>query len=344
MPEIKSLVVEDNEINMLVICGMLETAFGIKSDCADSGEKAVAMAVEKDYDCIFMDLLMDGMDGFQAAAEIRKLLKDRRPVITALTASDGDEVRERLSAAGMDGFLKKPLEKEELELFLNKWFPGFATGADSGGAEAPHNAFLEKAAEIDGLNVKAGLENTAMNSGVYIKSLEILKDKYSESLKNLTERLESGLTEEFKVLIHGLKGSLSGVGFMRLSGLAKELEIKASQNDLDYCRNNFSGFSRGLEAVGEKLSALFESADFFGEPLKTGEKQRFSEIMTKAKTALGDYDYGQLSLIRDELSGLTFGAALDGSVKSFINAVNMFDYDAMDKAADEAIKYFQTKG
>ena len=106
------LLAEDVVTNQFVITDMLETA-GCTVDVAENGQIAVQKAQDNDYDLVFMDCQMPVMDGFQATEMLRSLgYKDLKIVALTANALKGD--KERCLAVGMDGFISKPVEKEEL--------------------------------------------------------------------------------------------------------------------------------------------------------------------------------------------------------------------------------------
>ncbi len=118
---LRVLVAEDDLINRLTVQRMLERE-GHLPVCVESGAEAVRAAGEGDYDIIFMDIQMPGMDGTEAARRINDLARSTgraRPPIVALTAHALRGDRERFLAAGMDGYLAKPLDREALRKVLN---------------------------------------------------------------------------------------------------------------------------------------------------------------------------------------------------------------------------------
>jgi CheY-like chemotaxis protein len=115
------LVAEDNEINALLMRALL-TKLGHRPTIAGNGEAAVeswaaARAAGQPYDLVLMDVQMPQMDGLEAARRIRVAESgddEKRARILALTANAYPEDREAALAAGMDGFLVKPLDAERL--------------------------------------------------------------------------------------------------------------------------------------------------------------------------------------------------------------------------------------
>jgi len=107
----KILVVEDNTVNQLVMKRILKSS-GLEIEIADNGRIGLEKVLENKYDIVFMDLLMPEMDGYEAASEIRKA-GIKIPII-ALTADVMKGVEEKTKEAGMNGYITKPVKKDEL--------------------------------------------------------------------------------------------------------------------------------------------------------------------------------------------------------------------------------------
>ncbi len=115
------LLAEDNVINQKVAQAMLARE-GCTVDLAENGLRAVEMAAAKVYDLILLDCQMPEMDGYQAAAAIRKLEKGKhRTPIIAATASAFTEDKARCMSAGMDDYVSKPITKGSLAVVLERW-------------------------------------------------------------------------------------------------------------------------------------------------------------------------------------------------------------------------------
>jgi PAS domain S-box-containing protein len=115
------LVAEDNEINQLVAVDTLDT-LGYDADIANNGVEAIELAGTREYDAILMDCQMPKLDGYQATTRLRgQELSGRHIPIIALTAGALPEDRERARQAGMDDFLAKPLDIDDLRATLQRW-------------------------------------------------------------------------------------------------------------------------------------------------------------------------------------------------------------------------------
>lgn len=123
-PGKRILVVEDNELNMEIICTILEK-YGIKTEQAVNGKEAVRRMEESVpgyYDMIFMDIMMPEMDGLEATRTIRNLDREdcKKIPIYAMSANAFDEDVKRSLASGMNGHLSKPVNLQVLEKTLQK--------------------------------------------------------------------------------------------------------------------------------------------------------------------------------------------------------------------------------
>jgi PAS domain S-box-containing protein len=118
---LRVLVVEDNIVNQTVTARMLER-LGVRSDVAANGREALDMLGIAPYDVVLMDCQMPVMDGYEAAAEIRRRQgPDRQIVIIAMTADAAAGSQERCIRAGMDDYITKPVNITSLTDSLAKW-------------------------------------------------------------------------------------------------------------------------------------------------------------------------------------------------------------------------------
>jgi signal transduction histidine kinase/CheY-like chemotaxis protein len=117
------LVVDDNSVNRKILARQLELA-GASTDAAAGGEEALELWRKGGYDLVLADLQMPTMDGFELARRIRQCeaaeRRARTPIL-AVTASTLEEQEQKSRAAGMDGFITKPIGIEQLKATLDVW-------------------------------------------------------------------------------------------------------------------------------------------------------------------------------------------------------------------------------
>jgi signal transduction histidine kinase/CheY-like chemotaxis protein len=117
---LRILIAEDNAVNQKILRAMLDK-LGYEADIASSGDEAIDAALMGSYDVVFMDVQMPGTDGLQATkAIVKRMDKQVRPRIVALTATATAEDRKRCLAAGMDDYATKPLTPTKLVEYLGR--------------------------------------------------------------------------------------------------------------------------------------------------------------------------------------------------------------------------------
>jgi CheY-like chemotaxis protein len=134
------LVVEDQELNLEVVDGMLKS-FGLEVDGAEHGRQALAKLAAGRYDIVLMDCQMPVMDGYSATRELRRVEAGltRTPVI-ALTADMTDVARDACFAAGMDDYVGKPFSRATLHTVLSRWLAARRADVRKAASEAVEGA------------------------------------------------------------------------------------------------------------------------------------------------------------------------------------------------------------
>ena len=129
-PEAHILVVDDNKMNLKVFEGLFKPV-AMQIDTALDGQEALEKVKQQDYDIVFMDHMMPGMDGVEVTKTIRQLSTDalhneeyyKKLVILALSANATEDAKQLFLSNGMDGFLSKPIKIQEGLEMLRQWLP-----------------------------------------------------------------------------------------------------------------------------------------------------------------------------------------------------------------------------
>lgn len=126
---LKILVVDDNSINRL-LCERYLRNLNVQPDLADNGLQAVELGHRQRYDLILMDCRMPVMDGLDATRHLRTTSQNRDTPIIALTGLSGDDERQNCLAAGMNDFIGKPFNQEQIQAVLMQWIPEYDAPAN----------------------------------------------------------------------------------------------------------------------------------------------------------------------------------------------------------------------
>ncbi len=123
-PPLRILLAEDSPTNQLLVTYNLEQA-GYVVEVVDNGQKAVRALEEQDFDLVLMDVFMPEMDGLEATQIIRQKEQgsERRIPIIAMTGTETQEHRQKCLAAGMDGFVSKPVTRNEFDATIASLLP-----------------------------------------------------------------------------------------------------------------------------------------------------------------------------------------------------------------------------
>jgi CheY-like chemotaxis protein len=217
------LVVDDSTVNQQVAVAML-ARLGYRADVARDGLEALRAANITSYDLILMDCQLPEMDGYTACSEIRRLEAGlRHTPIIAMTAYAMSGDRERCLEAGMDAYIAKPVDPDELETVIQRWLPGagpasFQTSDDDASAQAEGS--ISPVVVLDH-QVLRRLGDLGIDPRVALS--EFTEDARSD-LTSLQRALAQDDQRAIADQAHRLKGGALLVGARELSRLAADLE------------------------------------------------------------------------------------------------------------------------
>jgi PAS domain S-box-containing protein len=215
------LLVEDNEINQHVASEILRDA-GFEVEIAENGLVGVAMAQRTRYDLVLMDMQMPVMDGLTATRELRTTLAPGELRIVAMTANALDRDRQACLAAGMDDFVPKPIDPDELWRVLLRWIP-----ARTSTAPAPLVSSISQAPSIEsvpGLDTVAGMHRMMGKRKLYLQMLRRFVDGQHDTPERLRQALAIDDWETAERLAHNVKGVSGTVGATEVPQHAAALE------------------------------------------------------------------------------------------------------------------------
>ena len=194
---LRILIAEDNAMNQLLIKSILDN-YGVNSEIVENGEQAITAIRENRYDMVLMDIQMPKMDGINAVKLMRKELNITIPVI-AMTAHVLPGEREKCIEAGMNDYLSKPLDEEEVITMLEKY------------SLSPPNAnsLTGTLFQIEWLNMKY-LNSICSNDENRIWTiLGELKKQLPMEIEKLQKSLVDCKPEKLKAICHHLQSTLS---------------------------------------------------------------------------------------------------------------------------------------
>jgi PAS domain S-box-containing protein len=211
---VRLLMAEDNEMNQIVACSILER-LGAKVEVAANGELAVARlaATPGAWDLVLMDVQMPVMDGFAAARHIRTVLSQDVPIV-AMTAGVTDAERASCLAAGMDDLIAKPVDVDQMLATIARHIPRLRPPAPA--ASGLPVLMLEPLVSIakgspGHLDAIAGLLQTMVDDGT--TNFDAARASWAE-----------GQPERAARLLHSVRGGVGSLGAKRFVQASQALE------------------------------------------------------------------------------------------------------------------------
>ncbi len=252
--KIRVLLAEDNPVNQEVASLQLQR-LGYRVDIAGDGREAIRAFEKTEYDIVLMDCQMPEMDGYEATKEMRLHEGEpRRAAIIAMTANALEGEREKCLAAGMDDYLTKPLDQEELAAVLSRWAAPKNMNS-SNDKPKDHSDPLQS-------DLREGLRKLAGGSGreAIIKLIDLFIKDTSERLAGMRAAMDGKTLGQ---TAHALKGSCGYLGAKRMASICETIEElgRAGISDravalVDLLEEEFARVREALE--GEKEEARKE--------------------------------------------------------------------------------------
>ncbi|WP_081679392.1 ATP-binding protein [Butyrivibrio sp. XPD2002] len=250
-PDAKVLIVDDTEINLTVITGLLAPT-QMKIDTALSGKQALTMLENTKYDILLLDYRMPEMDGIELLNRIKGDLHNINyySVCIVLTANTVDDARDMFIKAGFDEYLEKPVNGKILEAMLLKFLPADKIlesrvpdeSGDDDTSEAEYqikSPDLQKLQDDGILDIIRGIEY-AGSEELFIEALTIFKNSIDKKADEIEELYFREDITNYTIKVHALKSSANIIGAHDLSEKAKDLETAGKANDIDYIREHTS--------------------------------------------------------------------------------------------------------
>jgi CheY-like chemotaxis protein len=263
---LRILVAEDNVINQQVAQSFLER-LGYRADVAANGLEVLSSLRRQPYDVVLMDVQMPEMDGLEATRRIRQLLPaelaaEAQPRIIAMTANALKEDCNICLAAGMDDYLSKPIQVEELVIALKRCQSrrSKAPGKPAKGFEAatarPGSPEVLDSWTLERLRVGLGKQADKMLPAL----IERFYQDVERLLKQSRQALEQGHADDLRRVSHSLKSTSATFGANALSAEARNVEVLARDGKLEEAGDRitqaeaeFAKAKAALEAMRDEL-------------------------------------------------------------------------------------------
>jgi len=313
LPYARVLIVDDVITNLDVVKGLMKP-YNMQIDCVTSGQEAIeAMLDDKvRYNAIFMDHMMPGMDGIEAARVIREIDSDytKNIPIIALTANATVGNEEMFLNMGFQAFISKPIEPARLDAAIREWVRDkeqenlylhteeITTHTVN---EDKNWQMLDKG--IAGISIKRGLLRFNGDKDSFLNVLR----SYAKNTPPLLEAISEVAPERlmgYAAIVHGIKGSSSAICAEEITGFAEALENAANAGEYKYIINNNANFiktTKGLITGIQKMITEIDAGN--NKPRKTNPDAKTLERLCQACI---NYDMNSVDEALEELEAFDY--------------------------------------
>lgn len=246
--ELRILVAEDNLTNQQVITRLLRNE-GHSVVIARNGREAVEVLKNTTVDLVLMDLQMPELDGLEAARAIRASERGsgRHLPILAMTANDLRIDRDRSKEAGMDGFLNKPVGRQELLKALDDVAAGGASGTSKEPDAGRRPALLD---------LEMALSRVSDDPELLREVAHLFLEDYPKALDEIRRAAESRDAQTLERSAHSLKGSVANFGAEPVVQAALRLETMGRNRSLEQAAEALAQLEAALERLRPELESL----------------------------------------------------------------------------------------
>jgi CheY-like chemotaxis protein len=246
------LLAEDNAVNRKLAMRLLEKR-GHRVTVATNGREALEQLEGAAFDLVLMDVQMPEMDGLEATRRLRER-EDRsghgtgqRQAVVAMTALVMKGDRERCIAAGMDGYMSKPIRPQELDEVLDRY-----AAIERGGGAATEAEEGESSCVVTG----ELLERIGGDRGFLTELLELFRADYPGQLQKARDAAARNDATAVQRVAHSLKGALRNLAAPEASRLAEEVEAMGERGEVGGAGRRLDDLEREVVRVVAMLQEL----------------------------------------------------------------------------------------
>ena len=255
----KILLVEDNEDNQQVGTEILH-AVGCLVEIACNGEEAIKMIQATPYDIVLMDVQMPVMDGLTATREVRKNAAFAKLPIIAMTANAMKEDMDRCIASGMDDYIAKPIDPDEMFRTLRKYFTVKPEPLPVARRKESERTDEQKKGidPIQGIDTVSGFKRVMGNRAIYFELLGRFCEGQKDTACKVSEALFSKDPLLAERLAHTLKGVAGNIGAKDVRDAAEKVEQAINLRETDGIDGLIDAMNDCIEKTIVQLHAAIE--------------------------------------------------------------------------------------
>ena len=318
------LLVEDNELNQEVACELL-TGAGFQVEIAANGQEALDRLQQGTFDLVLMDMQMPVMDGVTATRAIRQNPQWAQLPVVAMTANAMEQDRQQCLAAGMNDFVSKPIEPDQLWQALLRWIPPRQSTVVNRELSSGNVSLLDTSETaiplptLEGLDTELGLRRVMGNEQLYRNLLRKFARSQQDAVTQIRHALQAKDHLLAERLAHTLKGVAGNIGASALQEQAATLE-RAIREQVD-TRQLLDELEPALARLCHQLAEALDTEPA-EQPSHDNAGTDIRPVLERLAQLLGEDDSEALDVLDDHQSQLQQSSSerlrqLDEAIRNF---------------------------
>ena len=315
------LVVDDTRLNLMIFTELLKQT-QVQIDTATSGQEALVKSVQNEYDILFIDHRMPGMDGVETLHALNEMEDNRnkgKPCI-AQTANAVNGAREMYLAEGFSDYITKPIDSAKLEAMIIKYLPKELVQL-VGRREKPQ----EELPALDGVDGEEALRNCGSRD-LFIKTAQTFRESIGEKAGLIEGYAKDGDCKNYTVLVHALKSSARLIGATELSALAAELEKSGDDGNMQDIEARTPRLLELYRSYTERLAPVCKQHD---SPRKPIGAEEYKKTLEDVKAYVQAFDYATADQLVAMLEECQLPAGEEERFSKIRKALTAVDYEEL---------------
>ncbi len=339
-PDARVLVIDDNMANLKVAEGLLGQ-YRVQVVTATGGEETLSILEhDKQYDILFVDHMMPGMDGVELVHRIRETEDDfmKNVPVVALTANAIKGVQDMFLSNGFDDFLSKPIEIKRLGQVMRKWIPmckqlkkeeaeaqGVPTEENIGDVSDAEQ-FAGKFARVENLNLTEALNRCNQDTSILYEVIKIYVASSGATLERLSVAIEGADYKNYATEVHGIKSSSKSIGANMLAEAAYQLEMAGKEENTQYIEEHHEGFPIAYRLLLKQLKEALEpqKEEVVKQPIS---RELLDAKLLDLRAAIGEWEAKAAAEVIVELQGYELSTELEAALLEMLEHLEMYDFD-----------------
>ena len=347
------LVVDDNEIN-LIVSGEILRAYKAEVTCAEGGQIALDLCEEQKFDLIFMDHMMPEMDGVETTVALRagQSINKETPII-ALTANVINDVASYYLENGMNDFISKPIDLNDLRRVLLKWLPEekittmenvFQPEASSlSQTKEQSMERLIQSFDAFGMYVSDVMREIDNDYDVFFERMERIHNDLAPLVARLRDQVRLENWADFAGSMGEMSSMIHDVGARDCSGRARKLANAGKENNADYIKSDFFSLMDNMYMLEKKMEVAVPLVlGNISPDVPFGDLHYCYDRLLDMKVSLSDKDYDTSLALLDSLEHYSLDHDLDLILVGLGAKLAEHDFDGVLALHEQAIQHCES--